>query len=102
MALFVPHIMICVRDRNIPVKLAGERCLLYLLKLRSGDGVLKAYLDSISVAESKTLSDYHRRVLSKLVVQEEAASKMNTGYDQGSASEDQSILGPVVPFKESK
>ncbi|KAJ2468819.1 translational activator of GCN4, partial [Coemansia sp. RSA 2320] len=66
-----------VRDRNIPVKLAAERCVLYALRLAkvSGEGfdgdekVLAVYVEDMGGATSdgaKLVLDYHRRVLSKL------------------------------------
>ncbi|KAJ2523708.1 translational activator of GCN4, partial [Coemansia sp. RSA 2049] len=77
-----------VRSRNIPVKLAAERCVLYALRLArvpaaaggdgsGGDGEafegsldgLDSYVASVGGPESdagKTVLDYHRRVMSKL------------------------------------
>ncbi|PIA14179.1 ARM repeat-containing protein [Coemansia reversa NRRL 1564] len=66
-----------VRDRNITVKLAAERCALYSLRLarvpiESFDGSeagLKSYADNMGGPASekgKQVMDYHRRVLSKL------------------------------------
>ncbi|KAJ2804563.1 translational activator of GCN4 [Coemansia guatemalensis] len=66
-----------VRDRNITVKLAAERCALYSLRLArvpndSFDGSeagLKSYTDNMGGPASekgKQVMDYHRRVLSKL------------------------------------
>ncbi|KAJ2663024.1 translational activator of GCN4 [Coemansia sp. RSA 1200] len=75
-----------VRNRNIPVKLAAERCVLYALRLArvpaaadeqeavgesfegSLDG-LNSYVANVGGPESdagKTVLDYHRRVMSKL------------------------------------
>ncbi|KAJ2862732.1 translational activator of GCN4 [Coemansia erecta] len=66
-----------VRDRNITVKLAAERCVLYSLRLArvpasgfagSNDG-LDSYVANVGGPESdkgKTVLDYHRRVLGKL------------------------------------
>ncbi|KAJ1666586.1 translational activator of GCN4 [Coemansia sp. RSA 1646] len=66
-----------VRDRNITVKLAAERCVLYALRLArvpasgfegSQDG-LNSYVANVGGPESdkgKTVLDYHRRVMSKL------------------------------------
>ncbi|KAJ1905601.1 translational activator of GCN4, partial [Coemansia sp. IMI 209127] len=66
-----------VRDRNITVKLAAERCVLYSLRLArvpasgfagSNDG-LDSYVANVGGSESdrgKTVLDYHRRVLGKL------------------------------------
>ena len=67
----LPLIMNCVKDRNIPVKLAGEKALIHLLRLTKGDAQLKSYLESVSPVEAKQLSDYHKRVLVKLSATEE-------------------------------
>ncbi|KAJ1946069.1 hypothetical protein FBU59_002126 [Linderina macrospora] len=66
-----------VRDRNIPVKLAAERCVLYALRMArvpaedfaGSDEVLKVYVENMGGASSekgKQVLDYQRRVLNKL------------------------------------
>ncbi|KAI8322778.1 ARM repeat-containing protein [Martensiomyces pterosporus] len=66
-----------VRDRNITVKLAAERCVLYALRLarvpaegfEGSDEGLKSYVESMGGAASekgKQVLDYQRRVLNKL------------------------------------
>ncbi|KAJ1957567.1 translational activator of GCN4, partial [Linderina pennispora] len=66
-----------VRDRNIQVKLAAERCALYALRMArvpaedfdGSDEALKAYVENMGGASSekgKQVLDYQRRVLNKL------------------------------------
>ncbi|KAJ2800117.1 translational activator of GCN4, partial [Coemansia furcata] len=66
-----------VRDRNIPVKLAAERCVLYALRLArlpalgfDGDEAgLASYVENVGGPASekgKLVLDYQRRVLGKL------------------------------------
>ncbi|KAJ2555738.1 translational activator of GCN4 [Coemansia sp. RSA 1933] len=66
-----------VRDRNITVKLAAERCVLYALRLakvpsESFDGNtdgLNSYVANVGGPESdkgRAVLDYHRRVMAKL------------------------------------
>ncbi|KAJ2269457.1 translational activator of GCN4, partial [Coemansia sp. RSA 451] len=73
----VMAVMAHVRDRNITVKLAAERCALYALRLArvpstefDGDNNgLDAYVQNMGGPASdkgKQVLDYHRRVLSKL------------------------------------
>jgi hypothetical protein len=64
----VPSVMALVKERNIPVKLAAEKALVQLLDLaRQGESVMETYLKKVPASDAKALSDYHRRVLSKLV-----------------------------------
>ncbi|KAJ2827489.1 translational activator of GCN4, partial [Coemansia erecta] len=64
-----------VRDRNITIKLAAERCALYALRLAQCGGFIggsegmDAYVQNVGGPASdkgKQVLDYHRRVLSKL------------------------------------
>ncbi|KAJ2546486.1 hypothetical protein GGH95_006836, partial [Coemansia sp. RSA 1836] len=66
-----------VRDRNIPVKLAAERCVLYALRLArvpreefaGNEEGLASYVESSGGAASergRLVLDYQRRVLGKL------------------------------------
>ncbi|KAJ2412327.1 translational activator of GCN4 [Coemansia sp. RSA 2530] len=65
-----------VRDRNIPVKLAAERCVLYALRLarlpggfEGNEEGLARYVESVGGPSSdrgKLVLDYQRRVLGKL------------------------------------
>ena len=69
-AKLIPAVLSMVRDRNIPVKLAAERALLSLLELSNGEDRLSKCLKVLQPAEARQLSDYHRRVLVKLVAAE--------------------------------
>ena len=62
--------MICVRDRTIPVKLASERALVHVLQLKISDAVIKEYVKSLGSISSKSITDYVRRVLSKIASNE--------------------------------
>ncbi|KAJ3049894.1 translational activator of GCN4 [Rhizophlyctis rosea] len=62
----IPVLMACVRDRTIPVKLAAERCMVRVFKVKEGDQVVKEYCKSVDAPTGRTVGDYVRRVLSKL------------------------------------
>ncbi|KAJ3106531.1 translational activator of GCN4 [Phlyctochytrium planicorne] len=71
----VPTLMLCVRDRVIPIKLASERALIYVFQLidveeGSVSPVLQAYLKGLDTSNSRTIGDYSRRVLAKLAEKE--------------------------------
>ncbi|KAJ1984050.1 translational activator of GCN4 [Dimargaris verticillata] len=81
----VPSAMSLVRDRNLPVKLASERALLYLFNLPKGEALLSQFTASCDAELARTITDYHRRVLSKL-----AAATQQPDYD--SDTKDQDVL----------
>ena len=58
--------MSCVRDRVIPVKLAAERALVHVLKLNTSDAIIKEYVKTLGPSASRSVSDYVRRVLTKI------------------------------------
>ncbi|KAK9766674.1 translational activator of GCN4 [Basidiobolus ranarum] len=62
----VPSIMTCVKERSIPVKLAGERAMLYLFELHKSDTLIQKYIEAQEPGLKKIVSDYYRRVLVKL------------------------------------
>ncbi|KAI9203244.1 armadillo-type protein [Polychytrium aggregatum] len=62
----VPALMTTVRDRTIPVKLAGERALVYLLQIKTGTDVLQKYLGTLDGPTARSIGDYARRVLVKI------------------------------------
>lgn len=62
--------MACVRDRTIPVKLAAERALVHVLKLNISDEIIQNYVKSLGSTASRSVSDYVRRVLSKIASNE--------------------------------
>ncbi|KAJ3208838.1 translational activator of GCN4 [Dinochytrium kinnereticum] len=71
MSSIVPTLMLCVRDRVIPIKLSAERALIYtfqLISLSEGETspVLQKYLSSLDGPTSRSIGDYARRVLVKL------------------------------------
>jgi hypothetical protein len=68
MSIIVPALMLCVRDRVIPIKLASERAMMYILGMKSGaeSEILKAYLGTLEGNAGRSIGDYARRVLSKL------------------------------------
>ncbi|OZJ04029.1 hypothetical protein BZG36_03770 [Bifiguratus adelaidae] len=86
--LLIPPLLSCARDRNIPVKLTAERALLHTLQLLDSEDVMKAYLDRADETASKALSDYHRRILSKLQQQESSRLQLLHGEDKESEEED--------------
>ncbi|KAF8985319.1 translational activator of GCN4 [Entomortierella lignicola] len=84
----VPVMMASVRERVIPVKLAAERALLFSLQLEKNDSVYQKYLGTIDTAASKALTDYHRRILSKLALNERARLEQLHGEEDAEAIEE--------------
>ncbi|KAG0341658.1 translational activator of GCN4, partial [Podila minutissima] len=84
----VPLMMSSVRERVIPIKLAAERALLFALQLQKDDGVYQTYLGTIDTAASKALIDYHRRILSKLAINERARIENLHGQEDADAVEE--------------
>jgi hypothetical protein len=63
----VPALMLSVRDRTIPIKLAADRAMVYALQLKNGDtSVLDPYLKTLDAQLARSIGDYARRVLSKI------------------------------------
>ncbi len=68
-SVLVPPLMERVKDRSsVAVKLLAERALLHLLRVqRAGDSTLEDYLKTVeATAARNNLSDYAKRILSKL------------------------------------
>lgn len=84
----VPLMMTSVRERVIPIKLAAERALLFALQLQKDDGVYQTYLSTIDTTASKALIDYHRRILSKLAINERARIENLHGQEDADAVEE--------------
>ncbi|KAF9367683.1 translational activator of GCN4 [Mortierella sp. AD011] len=84
----VPVIMTSVRERVIPVKLAAERALLFSLQLQKDDSVYQTYLGTIDTTANKALVDYHRRILSKLALNERARLEQLHGQEDAEAIEE--------------
>jgi len=70
---WTPGLLACVREKNIPLKLAAERALLHELQLANGEAVMDAVVARLDSTTAKALQDYHRRVLSKLAGASSAA-----------------------------
>ncbi|KAI8144145.1 armadillo-type protein [Fennellomyces sp. T-0311] len=97
----VPPMMVCVRDRNIPVKLTAERALVYTLQLNASEAVYERYLASVDATTQKQIADYHRRVLSKLAHQEQQrVSLLHGAPDEQGDEEDSEVwqVGSVAQF----
>ncbi|CAB4435640.1 unnamed protein product [Rhizophagus irregularis] len=71
LSIIIPPMMVCVRDRVVPVKLAAELALVYVLQLLKGETILQQYLSTVDATTAKSITDFHKRVLTKLVVQEQ-------------------------------
>ncbi|KAG0366840.1 translational activator of GCN4 [Gamsiella multidivaricata] len=84
----VPLMMASVRERVIPIKLAAERALLFTLQLQKDDSVYQKYLGTIDMAASKALTDYNRRILSKLAANERARVEQLHGQEDAEAIEE--------------
>jgi hypothetical protein len=73
----IPALMLCVRDRTLPVKLASERALVYVLKVKeSGDTLLTKFLGTVDASvlppglSVRSISDYVKRVITKIAATE--------------------------------
>ncbi|KAJ3398360.1 translational activator of GCN4 [Chytridiales sp. JEL 0842] len=71
----IPTMMLCVRDRIIPIKLASERALLHLFQMKPEEDptknvVLSGYLKTLDGQAGRSIGDYARRVLSKIAEKE--------------------------------
>ncbi|KAF9937443.1 translational activator of GCN4 [Mortierella alpina] len=95
LAHVVPLMMASVRERVIPIKLAAERALLFALQLQKDDSVYQTYLGTIDTTASKTLTDYHRRILSKLAVNERTRLEQLHGQEDAEAVEEDSEVNSV-------
>ncbi|KAF9359136.1 translational activator of GCN4 [Mortierella sp. AD094] len=84
----VPVMMTSVRERVIPVKLAAERALLFSLQLQKDDSVYQTYLGTIDTTANKALTDYHRRILSKLALNERTRLEQLHGQEDPEAVEE--------------
>jgi hypothetical protein len=65
MTSLVPLVMQSVRDRTIPVKLAAERALLHILRIQEGS--FESYIQDIEPNQRRSINDYAKRVLVKLL-----------------------------------
>ncbi|KAJ3371029.1 translational activator of GCN4 [Kappamyces sp. JEL0680] len=63
--IVVPALMLSVRDRTIPIKLAAERALVYVLQIKESFGTVDAYVKA-NGPTAKSIADYAKRVLSKI------------------------------------
>ena len=63
MKTLLPSIFNIVYDRTIPVKMAAERALYRILKLKEGNEGYTHFLEGLSPSESKSIRDYTDRVL---------------------------------------
>ncbi|KAF9179251.1 translational activator of GCN4 [Haplosporangium sp. Z 11] len=91
----VPLLMASVRERVIPIKLAAERALLFALQLQKDDSVYQTYLGTIDNTANKALTDYHRRILSKLAANEQARLEQLYGQEDAEAMEEDSEVNSV-------
>eukprot|EP00744_Colponema_vietnamica_P003510 GILI01005372.1.p1 GENE.GILI01005372.1~~GILI01005372.1.p1 ORF type:complete len:275 (-),score=125.50 GILI01005372.1:189-896(-) len=81
LSVVVPALMPCVRDANISVKLAAERSLMHVLQLKKSQDVLNTYLKDAEPSHGKFLSDYVKRVIAKIVQQEEGAEEVESDVE---------------------
>ncbi|KAK5667273.1 translational activator of GCN4 [Batrachochytrium dendrobatidis] len=68
MSKLVPALMVNVRDRTIPIKLAAEQCLIHAFQLKQGKNMktLETYLATLDGPSARSIGDYARRVLVKI------------------------------------
>jgi hypothetical protein len=84
--LIIPTMMLCVRDRIIPIKLAAERALVHLFQMQqeedpANNAVLQTYLKSLDGPTGRSIGDYARRVLSKIAEKESDDEEDDIGDD---------------------
>ena len=71
LSLFVPVLMTRIKERiNFAVQLAAERTMLHVLQLHSNPKILEEYVNTLDPNQAKSLTDYCKRVLSKLSAEE--------------------------------
>jgi hypothetical protein len=58
--------MVSVRDRTIPIKLAAERALVYVLEIKEGSTSTDKYLKTLQGPTARSIADYAKRVLTKI------------------------------------
>jgi hypothetical protein len=64
-----------VKDRsNFPVKLAAERTVMHVLQVHIDPSTLEQYLQTLDNTTARTISDYCKRVLTKLPPDSESES----------------------------
>lgn len=73
--MIIPPLMIAVKEKNVPIKLASERALMYCLGLKKDPQVYEEYLSTQSGEPAKNLADYHKRILSKLAASTEESDE---------------------------
>ncbi|CAG8528557.1 17533_t:CDS:10, partial [Acaulospora morrowiae] len=78
----IPSMILCTNDRNNPVKLAAEQALLYVLQLLDGESIMQKYISTVDTQAAKSVTDIHRRVLSKLVSQEQQRLQQKNNGDE--------------------
>ncbi|KAI8841708.1 armadillo-type protein [Chytridium lagenaria] len=77
LSTIVPVLMLCVRDRVIPIKLAAERALIYVFQLSVLGRVrrrlyFRNYVKGLDPPTARKHGDYARRVLTKLAEKDSA------------------------------
>lgn len=78
MDVLVPPLMVRVKERtNFPVKLASERATLHVLQIHKDPNVLQKYSQTIDKTAASNLTDYCKRVLSKLKEDSEDEDQTN-------------------------
>lgn len=66
-AKLIPSMLQCARDRNVPVKLAAERALYYLLDVANGNDFLTEVSSQLDSNPSRLINEYVKKVLTKFV-----------------------------------
>ncbi|KAI9008544.1 armadillo-type protein [Hyaloraphidium curvatum] len=62
----------CVRDRNIPAKLAAERALMYAFNLKRKSDIPNSYFTQLDAATARSAADYSKRVLMRMAAEDES------------------------------
>jgi len=83
LSVLVPPVMISVKDRtNFPVKLASERTLVHLLEIHTpNSNTLQEYAQTLDSAQSKVITDYAKRILSKLAEHSDSEGERSDDQD---------------------
>ncbi|CAG8528815.1 4749_t:CDS:10 [Funneliformis caledonium] len=98
LSIIIPPMMACARDRVVPVKLAAELALVYVLQLLESEAILQQYLSTVDETTAKSITDFHKRVLTKIVIQEQ--QKIPVGITGDMDEEEQEIwaVGNIGTF----
>ncbi|CAI2178661.1 6583_t:CDS:10, partial [Funneliformis geosporum] len=94
LSTIIPPMMACARDRISPVKLAAELALVYVLQLLESETILKVFDETTA----KSITDFHKRVLTKIVMQEQQKIQVEITDDMDEEEQEIWAVGNIGTF----